>query len=186
MRVAFYGGSFDPPHVAHVLGAAYVLSAGGFTRVLVVPVFEHAFDKVLTPFEHRARMCELSMSLLPGVEVSRIEQTLPTPSRTLYTLRALAEGHPDWELGLVIGADVLTEAQKWHAFDEVTRLAAPFVLGRVGVAHPDAPPAVLPDVSSTRVRELLRRRAEPDARLELERLVPLAVREYIDARDLYK
>jgi nicotinate-nucleotide adenylyltransferase len=69
MKVACYGGSFDPPHVAHVLLAAYVLTVEAFERVLVMPVFSHAFDKQLAPFEHRLRMCELAMGWLPRVEV---------------------------------------------------------------------------------------------------------------------
>jgi nicotinate-nucleotide adenylyltransferase len=185
MDVAFYGGSFDPPHVAHVLAASYVLATGSFARVLVVPVAAHALDKQLVAFEHRVRMCELALGWLPGVEVSRVEQSLPLPSRTLNTLKALKAAHPDWALRLVIGADVLLETQKWHAFEQVAGLAPPLVLGRVGVAHPGAPPAILPDVSSTRVRELLARRADPGVAEELHRLVPRAVLEYIEARGLY-
>jgi nicotinate-nucleotide adenylyltransferase len=185
MDVAFYGGSFDPPHVAHVLAAGYVLSTGAFARLLVVPVPAHALDKQLVAFEDRLRMCELALGWLPGVEVSPVEQSLPLPSRTLNTLKALKSAHPDWSLRLVIGADVLLETQKWHAFEQVAELAPPLVLGRVGVAHPGAPPPVLPDVSSTRVRELLVRRSEPGVAGELRRLVPRAVLEYIEARGLY-
>jgi len=65
--VAIYGGSFDPPHVSHVLAAVYALKIAGFERVLVVPVFEHAFHKQLTPFEHRTRMCELAFAGITGV-----------------------------------------------------------------------------------------------------------------------
>ena len=70
--VAFYGGSFDPPHVAHVLAVAYLAGMGQFDRVLVVPVFRHAFEKRLTPFGERLRMCELAVGWLPGVEVTGV------------------------------------------------------------------------------------------------------------------
>jgi nicotinate-nucleotide adenylyltransferase len=185
MNVAFYGGSFNPPHVAHVLAASYVLSTGPFEKLLVVPACAHALDKQLVPFEKRAHMCELALGWLPRVEVSRIESELPLPSRTLYTLKALKERHPDWAMRLVIGADVLLETQKWHAFERVAELAPPLILGRVGVEHPDAPPPILPDVSSTRVRELLQNRSSPEASRELERLVPRAVLEYIREQHLY-
>jgi nicotinate-nucleotide adenylyltransferase len=185
MDVAFYGGSFNPPHVAHVLAASYVLTTGAFDKLLVVPVHAHALDKQLAPFDDRARMCELALGWLPGVEVSRIESELPLPSRTLYTLQALLERHPDWAMRLVIGADVLLETQKWHAFERVAELAPPLILGRVGVDHTAAPLPVLPDVSSTRVRELLARRADPGATRELERLVPRAVLEYVRQHHLY-
>lgn len=185
MRVAFFGGSFNPPHVAHVLAAAYALCIGEFDRVLVVPVFSHAFDKPLAPFEHRARLAEIAMSLLPGVEVSRVEQVLATPSFTLRTLERLAAEHPDWGFRLLIGADVVADSKKWHAYDAVTKLAPPFVLGRVGVPSANAPAPVLPAVSSTRVRELLARRGDADAQRELSRTVPRAVLDYIHEHALY-
>ena len=114
--VAIYGGSFDPPHIAHVLAAVYALKVGGFEEILVVPVFEHAFQKQLTPFQHRLRLCELAFEGLAGVVVSSLEQELPTPSRTLNTLERLQVLHPDWAMRLLVGSDVLTETAKWHAF----------------------------------------------------------------------
>jgi len=178
-----FGGSFDPPHVAHVLAAAYALSAGAFERLLVVPVYAHAFDKRLESFEHRVKMCELAFDDLKRVEVSTIEAELGRPSRTLHLLEALAARHPGYALRLVVGADLLGEVQRWHRFDEVERLAPLFVIGRSGV--PQAAPGVaLPEVSSTRVRALL---SEPDAasRAELELLVPRRVLDYARAEALY-
>jgi nicotinate-nucleotide adenylyltransferase len=185
MRLGVYGGSFNPVHVAHVLLAAYALSVGRFDRVLVVPVFAHAFDKTLAPFEQRVRMCELAFAPLSGVEISRVEAELPTPSRTLFTLEALSKRYPGAELNLLVGTDVLSEASKWHAFDAVVRLAPLFVVGRAGLSAPDARRVELPQVSSTRVRELLALGAEPSAQAELAELVPASVLEYLRAERLY-
>ena len=52
-------------------------------------------------------------------------------------------------LRLVIGADIVAEAPRWFAFDEIVRIAPPIVLGRAGVTAPGAGPALLPEVSST-------------------------------------
>lgn len=186
MRVAVYGGSFNPPHVAHVLSAAYLTAFFELDKVLCVPVFEHAFSKDLAPFEDRAGLAELALGWLPGVEISRIEASLPRPSYTLETLRELARVHPDWQLRLVIGSDVLFERDKWRGFDEIEKLAPPIVLGRVGFAHPDAPLAVLPDVSSTHVRELLRRPPSPETERELGALVPPSVLAYVREHGLYR
>ncbi len=134
--VAIYGGSFDPPHVSHVLGAVYALAVGGFDQVLVVPVFEHAFHKRLTPFEHRVRLCELAFAGIEGVLVSPLERELQTPSLTLRTVEHLAALHPDWSLRLLVGSDVLLETSKWHAFDRISVLAPPYVLARPGYPHP--------------------------------------------------
>jgi nicotinate-nucleotide adenylyltransferase len=185
MRVGVYGGSFDPPHVGHVLLAAYALSVGGFDRVLVVPVFAHAFHKVLTPFSHRVRMCELAFGELSRVEISSVEAELPTPSRTLTTLERLARDFAGAELALLVGADVLAESSKWHAFDEIVRLAPLFVVGRAGHAQPVGSEVSLPAVSSTRARELCHARRDATARAELTKIVPRTVLHYIEEHQLY-
>lgn len=185
MRLAVYGGSFDPPHRAHVLAVEHVLSTGQADRVLVVPVFQHAFDKRMEPFEHRVRMCEIAFAGRPGVEVSAIEAELPRPSFTVRTLRALEERYPAAELRFLVGADALRDSPKWRSFDELERRAPLIVLGRVGVDHAGAPEPVLPGVSSTEVRSWLAQRSNHEARERLARDVPAAVLEYIDAHGLY-
>ena len=182
--VAIFGGSFDPPHVSHVLAAVYALKVGGFERVLVVPVFEHAFHKQLTPFSHRLRMAELAFAGIEGVEVSSVESELKTPSLTLRTLEHLTVVHPDWALRLLVGSDVLSETAKWHAFERIAELAPPYVVARPGYEHPSVQGALLPDVSSTRIREAL---VEPSAEnaARLSGSVPSAVLAYIAEHELY-
>ncbi len=186
MRVAVYGGSFDPPHVAHALAVAYLLVAGRFERVVAVPVFSHAFDKALAPFDDRVRMCELALGFTPRAEVSRVEERLEPPSYTLHTVERLAREHPDWRLELVVGSDVLGETHRWHQFSRLVDLAPLHVLGRRGFPHPEAPPAVLPEVSSTRVRALLASPPSPEVERELGALVPGAVLDHVRTRRLYQ
>ncbi len=186
-RVALFGGSFDPPHLAHVLAVRHTLETGEVDRVLVVPVFAHAFEKDLVPFEHRVRMTELAMSGIAGAEVSRVEEDLGAPSRTLRTVRALATAHPEWALRLLIGADILSERDRWLGWDEIVSRAPPLVLGRPGVADPSAPSPVLPDISSSRVRDTLRSTAgSRRMSAELAGWVPELVLAYIDEHELYR
>lgn len=181
MNVAVFGGSFDPPHMGHVLAVAYVLATEPVDLALVVPCFQHPLSKELSSFEHRLAMCEIAMGWLPRTEISTVERELGGASRTLRTLEHLAAQHPSWKMRLVIGADVLVDAPRWHAFDAVTRLAPPIVLGRAGVAHEGAPPAVLPEVSSSAVRAALR-----DGHPELvQRLLPRGVTAYVAEHGLY-
>jgi nicotinate-nucleotide adenylyltransferase len=152
-----------------------------------VPVYEHAFHKALAPFEHRVAMCRSCFAALGAVEVSDVEAALPRPSYTERTLERLAQGSPGARLRFVMGSDALSDTDKWHDYRRVVELAPPFVLARRGHERPELGPAVLPDVSSSRVRELFARGAsDRAARRELEALVPSAVIAYADARGLYR
>lgn len=156
--VAIFGGSFNPPHIAHVLAATFVLAMEDEVDELwVVPCFRHPFSKSLAPFEERMALCELAFRWLPSVTVSAVERDLGGESRTIRTVRHLQQLHPDWRLRLVFGSDIVAEAPRWHAFDELQRLAPPIVLARRGWSDPDATSSVFPDVSSTQVREAMRR-----------------------------
>lgn len=185
MHVAVLGGSFDPPHAGHILMAAYLGTVGPFDHVLVVPVSGHAFDKRLTSFQHRLRMCQLAFENLPFVEVSPIEATLKRPNYTLHTLQAIKRAHPEWVLRLAMGTDVLAEAHQWHAFDEVIGLAPPFVFERHGTPGDGTHVKLMPAVSSTHVRDRLRGTAGAKGSL-LEDVLPLSVREYIEENRLYR
>ena len=178
MKVGVFGGSFNPPHVAHVLACTLLLSTEDLDQVLVIPAFRHAFGKPLAPFEDRLRMCDLAMGWLRGVSVSRVEQDLGGDSWTLRTVEHLSEVHPDWKLRLIIGSDILPDAPRWLGFESIVRLAPPVVLTRAGT---EAGRGLLPDVSSTMVRDLIARGAWAD----VERLVPRSVLTYIRANSLY-
>ena len=181
MKTAVFGGSFDPPHVAHVLAVTYVLSVADVDEVLVVPCLHHPFAKDLTSFDHRFAMCEHAMGWLPRTRVSRVEQELGGESRTVRTMACLVEKHPETSFRLVIGADVLLEASRWTEFDRVKELAPLIVLGRAGVVAPGAPPAILPDVSSTSIREAIR-----GGRVAgVSHLLARAVLAYVQAQGLY-
>jgi nicotinate-nucleotide adenylyltransferase len=180
-NVAVFGGSFNPPHVAHVLAVAFVLATEPIDRVLVIPTYRHPFAKALAPYDDRVEMCTLSMGWLPRVEVSRVEEELGGESRTLRTLEHLQGAHPEWTMRLLMGADLLLEAPRWFRFDAVSAIAKPLVVGRVGVETPGAPPPVLPAISSTDVRGKI---AEGKWD-ELAHLVPRDVLALIRARRLY-
>jgi nicotinate-nucleotide adenylyltransferase len=177
--LAVYGGSFDPPHVAHTLVCAYVLAAHEVTRVLLVPAMQHPFHKPLAPFEHRLRMCELAMRDLRRVEISDIERELPGPSLTLRTLEHLQALHPSAALRLVIGSDLLPETASWHRFDRIEEIAPPLVVPRAGRGDDSTALPALPDISSTEVRRRLR------AGLETVGLVDPQVAAYATAHRLY-
>jgi nicotinate-nucleotide adenylyltransferase len=181
MRVAIFGGSFNPPHVAHQMAALYVLETAAVDELWLVPAARHAFGKSLAPFEDRLAMCRLAAEALgPRVRVSGIERDLGGESRTLRTIRRLQQDHPEHSFSLVIGADLVGEVASWQGGEELQRTVPFIVVGRGGVGRAGESPVVLPAVSSSQVRAVLG--AGQDARA----LVPRAVLDYISARNLYK
>ena len=181
-RIAVYGGSFDPPHIAHVLVAGWALAMGEVDRVLMIPTYDHALGKEAgADFEERATMCELATASLRGVEVDRIEAERGGTSRTFETLTALAERHPGASFRLVIGSDILDETPRWYRWDEVATLAPPLVVQRMGYVRADDPRVpTMPEVSSTAVRGAL---ATGDS--VVSHWVPAAVLSYVRGRGLY-
>lgn len=151
---AIFGGSFDPPHIAHTLVAAWAL-ARGMDEVLVIPTFEHAFGKKSVPFEHRLAMSELAMAPLRSVRVLTTERDLGGESRTFHTLMALKKQFPSANFRLLIGADILKDADRWFRWDDLSRKAPPLVVGRQGYELTDPEAIVLPEVSSTEIRRRL-------------------------------
>lgn len=181
-RVAVFGGSFNPPHVAHVLAAVYVLSTEPVDEVLVVPVYRHPFAKELAPFEDRLAMCNLAFGWIPRIRVSAVERELGGESLTLRTLEHLASEHPDWSMRLLLGADVIADLTKWHRFDRISEIAPPLFVGRAGVTTEGAPEPMLPRISSTEVREAIGR-----GEIErVEKLVPREVLAYAAEHGLYR
>ena len=175
---AVFGGSFDPPHVAHQQAVLWVLETRAVERVLVVPVFRHVFDKAHTAWADRLEMCRRAMAPLGDrVEVSTIEEELGGDSKTLHTLEALAARHPDVAWRLVVGTDIQAETAKWHRWDEVVRRAPPIWLTRPGHPVGDSPP--MAEISSTAIRARLGRGEDVSA------LVPARVVDYLRERRLY-
>jgi nicotinate-nucleotide adenylyltransferase len=161
MKVAVYGGSFNPPHVGHAMVASWVRWTGRAEEVWLVPVYQHAFEgihgKRLAPFDERVRWCEaLAADLGEGVRVCAVERELPAPSYTVQTLRHLRAAHPDHDFRLLIGADVLPQLPQWRDWQTIAREFSPVVVGRQGHAAPEGVAAVdFPAVSSTEIRARL-------------------------------
>ena len=181
-EVALFGGSFDPPHVGHLLAAAYVLATEPVDELWLVPVREHPLGKKLSaPFDHRVALCEAalrSVGLDARARVSRVEEEVGGEGRTADLLEHLHRTRPGTRWALVIGADLLAERPQWKRFERIAELSRVVVLGRQG--FPSDRTAVLPEVSSTQVRALLKSGGD------VSHLVPRAVRDLIRAAGTYR
>jgi len=186
MRVALFGGSFNPPHVGHQLLALYVLETTGVDELWFVPTFQHPFHKSLEAFEHRRQMCARAAEALgPRVRVSDVEARLGGASLTLRTVQRLMEDHPEHTFSLVIGSDLVAETHAWHGVDDLRRLVPFIVVQRGGHPSPapDSPggavPVTMPEISSSEIRAALA------AGRPMTSWVPRRVLEYIAERRLY-
>jgi nicotinate-nucleotide adenylyltransferase len=159
MRIAVYGGSFNPPHVVHGQVTSWLLASDLVDEVWLLPVFRHAFEgtqgKQLAAFSTRVRWCQaLARDVGPRVRVCEEESSLPVPSFTIDTLSHLMRVHPGHEFRLVVGSDVLDQIDSWRDWGGIQAKFAPIVVGRQGHPAPDGVP-VFPDVSSTEIRQRL-------------------------------
>ena len=178
-RIAIFGGSFNPPHVGHQSLCLMLLETCEVDEVWVVPTYLHYFGKDLADYEARVAMCECMIEPLgTRARISQVESELQKPEgRMLDTLAELTARHPEHQFRLVIGADILQETERWHAWDEIVVIAPPLVFRRRG--FPGGVLPAPPDVSSTKIRETLQRgeSAVP--------WIPKTVQGVIESRGLY-
>ena len=165
MRIAVYGGSFNPPHVAHAMVASWLLWTDLVDEVWMVPGFRHAFEgvhgKKLAPYSMRVAWCRLLQNDVDErIIVSEIESKLPIPSYSIDTLCALQEQFPEHQFRLVIGADVVPDLPKWKNWNRIERDFSPIIVGRGGYPCPEGTIS-FPEVSSSQIRAALKRREIP-------------------------
>jgi len=182
-EVALLGGSFNPPHVGHLMAAWYALATEPVAEVWLLPAYRHPFGKRLAPFADRVRMCELAAASLRGVHVCTAEVELaddPLVGKTARTLEHLAAKHPSLRFALVVGTDILPETGSWYRWDRIRELARIVVVGRQGHEAGAEGRPLLPRVSSSEIRDLLARGRD------VSRLVPRRVLRHIEEQGLYR
>ena len=120
-RVGLFGGTFDPPHVGHLILASEAKFQLGLTRVLwtVTPDPPHKLDQSITALEHRLAMVKLAIQDNPAFEISDVELNRPGPHYTIDTIRILAQQNPDAEIVPIIGGDSLNDLPTWHQPNEI-------------------------------------------------------------------
>jgi len=137
-RVGILGGSFNPPHLGHLVCAQEARWQLELDRVLIVPVGEPPHKRIDDPGrELRFELCRLAVGSASWLEVSRLEIDRPGPSYTVDTLRTLHEHAPEDELTFIAGGDMAQSLPNWRDPTAVLRLARLAVAERSGVARDD-------------------------------------------------
>jgi nicotinate-nucleotide adenylyltransferase len=193
VRLAIFGGSFDPPHVGHLLVAHDALDQLELDRVVLVPAATQPLKvgRAVASAEQRLSMIRLLVEGDDRFEVSTVELDRAGLSFTVDTLNHFAGQYPAAERFLLLGADVLATFSQWREPERILELAQTVVLERQGDAAPALPSGVaenalrrLPtrrvDVSSTEIRERVR------ARKPIRGFVTDNVAAYIARTGLYR
>jgi nicotinate-nucleotide adenylyltransferase len=119
--LGIFGGTFDPPHLGHLILAAEALSQLQLTRVLWVltPTPPHKPERPITLLEHRLEMLKRAIGTIPGFELSSVEIDRPGPHFTLDTVDLLQTKYPAARLVLLVGGDSLRDLHTWNRADEL-------------------------------------------------------------------
>lgn len=196
-RVGILGGTFNPPHLGHLVLAQEALLRLGLDRVLLVPAATPPHKAVPGDpgAEVRAELCRLAVARDPRLEVSAVELEREGTSYTVDTLRALREAGPGDELTLIVGADMAASLPAWREPEAILGLARLAVAEREGTERAAVLEALaglegggaavffdMPviEISSSAIRERVAA-GEP-----VRYLVPDAVAGEIDDRGLYR
>lgn len=186
-RIGILGGTFDPPHLGHLVIANEVLHTLKLDQIAFMPNQEppHKMRKSGTTESDRVRMLELAIRDNPFFVIEKIELERQGKSYSLDTIKMLKERNPDVEYYFIIGADMVEYLPKWHGIEELAELVS-----FIGVNRPEyeleSPYPVqyieVPqmDISSTLIRERCKKS------FSIKYLLPDNVIHYIEENGLYE
>ena len=132
-RIGIYGGTFNPPHIGHLRGAAQAIEALGLDRLILIPdrIAPHKQIPSGSPSpEQRLEMIRIAASRYEKMEVSDIELKREGPSYSYITVRQIHEMYPDAKLYLLMGTDMFTSFLTWRNPEEIMKHAALAVMSR--------------------------------------------------------
>jgi nicotinate-nucleotide adenylyltransferase len=199
MNIGIFGGTFDPPHLGHLILAERCREEAKLDEVwfLVSYAPPHKQGQQITRFEQRCDMVTLATTGQPAFRVEPIEKELPPPSYTARTLAELQHRHPQHTFALIVGGDSVHDLPTWYEPATVLKLAALVAVPRPGAVLPTAGelaakvgvpaegvrltvvecPQV--DIASRDIRKRV------SAGQSVRFLLPRAVEEYVRERKLY-
>ena len=190
-KLGIFGGTFNPPHMAHLMAAEGVRDQLKLDKVLFVPaaIPPHKQKENIVPVKHRLEMVRLAIRGNRYFEISDVELHRKGPSYTIDTVREMRRSYPDDELLFIMGIDLLTEFDTWKEPDMILEECRLVAMNRPGfdlaVIDKDLlmrvelvnVPSV--DISSTNIRRRVK------SGRSIRYLVTQDVEEYIHRNSIY-
>ena len=184
MRVAFYGGSFDPVHNGHLILARDAMERLGLEKVVFLParISPHKLDRPPGPPEARCQMLAAAIAGEPNFEMDACEIEREGPSFAVDTVRVFHERYPGAKLCYFIGDDNLPELDTWKDIASLQQSAQFVVLSRAGMPFLSKFPTITRhvEISSTEIRNRVARG------LSVRYMVPLSACAVIAKLGLYR
>jgi nicotinate-nucleotide adenylyltransferase len=181
MKIALFGGSFDPPHLGHLAVADALVNQKLADEVWFVPCANHPFGKEMGDAKHRLAM----LKVMGKHKVYEYELKKSTPSYAIETLEHAVEQFPNHSFSWVIGSDQVAEFHRCHRYHDILNNFTVYVYPREGYETETALPGMILlsgkkiALSSTEVRAAVKNKQL------IREMVPQKVDQYIQRHNLY-
>ena len=191
MKICLFGGTFDPPHIGHLLIAQTVCEAEDFDKILFIPAFTSPHKKSITPVEHRIEMVKTAIIDNPKFEYSNVDILRGGVSFTIDSIMDVKQKMKleNADLYYLIGSDSLIDLKNWKESKQILDECNVIVAIRPGFRPSDIPPWILQKVHFANIPRFelssskIRSRWVED--LTIRYMVTLPIWEYINQNKLY-
>lgn len=192
MNIGIYGGTFNPPHIGHLITAESVKETVRFDRILFIPSYitPHKNEGEEHLSHHRFEMIKLAVKNNPSFQVSDIEISKNEISYTITTLEYLLSKYPDSKFSIIIGMDNYITFHLWKEPKRILQLASLIVMNRpqyprkvnelIGTTNTTFVDVPNIGISSSEIRQKVKEGKS------IKYLVPDSVEQYIIEHQLYK
>lgn len=184
-RIGLFGGSFDPPHLGHLIAAQAAVEQLQLDLVLWIPTGSSYHKAGTSSTDQRVRMTELAIRGNDSFLLSMVDAKRSGPTYSIDTVSDIRAAHPDSELVFLVGEDAWADVPNWHRSEELRELVTFAVVSRGGSTVPSQKASLrwveipLIGISSSECRQRVRNG------LSLQYWVAETVRDYIAEHDLY-
>ena len=190
-RLGIFGGTFNPPHMAHLLAAENVRDQLKLDKILFIPaaIPPHKMREEVISAKHRLEMVRLAIQGNEYFELSEIELLRKGPSYTIDTIRSLKHTHPQCDLHFIMGIDLLMDFETWKDPEKILAECKVVAMNRPGfdlavidkelLAQVELVNVPSIDISSTNIRRRVK------SGRSIKYLLPAAVEDYIRGNSIY-
>jgi nicotinate-nucleotide adenylyltransferase len=193
MKMCIFGGTFDPPHIGHLLIAQTIFEAEEFSKIIFIPAWKSPIksDFEITPIKHRINMLRIATEGNPHFEISKIEFDRRGISYSIDTIAEVKkkEQVSSEELYFLIGSDILKEFNNWKSPEKILDECQVIVALRPGFKPSSIPNWILSNIQFANIPRFeissstIRRRWQENKTIRY--MVPLPVWKYINKYKLY-